>query len=416
MRVGIYFGVIRLIRECSVAESPDGENRAMVEPTEMAPSPVYAGYPGPSVYLWEDPHHDLFPLDVLGAYDPMMAVFPQRALGIVKLGSILGVSRSSVVYGIADFGEQWTVKYTAYCPDDFSGSPDGFTDPIDRETYFLRLVNEQAPAIAFRHLFSSGSVTQPDEFGKLRDVYVHCFGEAAKVRYMITERMTISLYQVLGIQEKIRLRAAALYTLNTVRLLKQLHGLNIVHGDIHLANILLDFAPLHQVLIDFERSTFGPKYADEISVKDNPPSAQSLRCHPFLSVWEVRRERVSFRDDIFRAIQMFAIMVHGEEYCDRMYQMCNDRSHGEQLQHFYRIKSEMNIFDLRMKVHRMDGELDEPEFLISQVPEVNPGNELVVRKMLEELLQNVRAPESPFEKPNYAVIEQQLLELTQVSM
>jgi hypothetical protein len=220
----------------------------------------------------------------------------------------------------------WVIKYHRHCDG-------GLTDPIDStvvEAYFLRELHVRLPGYTHRLLYYSASVNEPGIEGKLEGVGANCAnGLRPLVRFMITEQVGISLATYSDAQGMVPVTTAAKLGIQMIRLLQQLHDLNFIHGDGHYGNYAVHGGDL--ILIDFGRSrlidpaTSFPDGEDTYMPGIVPP-APGVRgrvwCHIFLTQWESRYRKPSYRDDVYRALINVTILIHNANYRPHMGTHC----------------------------------------------------------------------------------------------
>lgn len=365
--------------------------------------------PGPDSSLWHDLHQESFPMGIFKINQHPKSLPLPHAVKVLKLGRVVGSSPTSEVYEISGFDNKWVVKYYSYCPD-YSGSDERFKDDVEREEFFIKMINEKDRTLTYQHLFTSSPIVIPDGPGKLGDKPRKCSGRPAQVRYIITERLDRSIYDIMKQVGKIPIEVAARMTLQMVGLLERLHRLNIVHGDVQFGNFMIrNTQPRSMVLIDFGRSKFGPTQAQSDA---HESSFYTISGHPFNSPWQIRLGLASFRDDIFRAIQTMAMMIHGKRYYQVMASIVIGRNpDSDQVFHYSDIKWVNNLFDVVMRGHNGELQREEVSFKLLDSVGVTVGNYLPIRAVLSELLAEVRSPETPMDKPNYDRVKKYLGEI-----
>ena len=186
------------------------------------------------------------------------------------------------------------VKYQSDCLDDTG------LHPLVREFYFLTLL---APLqIAPAPMYLSGPIRDAPEMAKTGFTNGSCLlNPEATIRFLVMEKLGLSIYRFLLMREELGLGKLSVpdavgLGAQLLRLLQELHALSIVHGDIHFGNVV-----------------FGPEGELRLS-------------------------------DIFRAVQIVAILVCGLDWERRAYQMAI--SPGLLQQQLYVLKKSGNMFPL----------------------------------------------------------------------
>ena len=314
---------------------------------------------------------------------------PELDMRIVFGQPLYNQGRTSV-YNIVDLPDK-IIKYYAYCFDPVH-------DPIDSvvvETYFANRVALLDPSLAVAVDFYSGSVRDSYPNNKIKEPYCdpieHENGEVEfvdpRIRYLIMPKVGLSLFHYMYISPDQRVDFIKGMKLGgqMIDLLQRLHSLNIMHGDAHISNFAFsDDTNKKLILIDFGRAELlDPKYQSSVDV------GTFCTGKPWLDVytgkWEMQSCKPSFRDDVYRAVQMIAMAIHG-------------MPHYELLQR-YILSSEIEM----MKKYK---EIKETamfwEFGYLHI-NVARGHLQTVREHLATISQLTIEdhPEAPYTKPNY---------------
>ena len=139
----------------------------------------------------------------------------------------------------------------------------------------------------------------------------------ASVRYMVMDRVGMSMYNLIdetaSAGEVVPFSQAIAICQMTIQALKQLHSHGIVHGDIHPGNVaFLDKARTRIGLIDYGMAF----WAEEAAGTPDRALVPRHLVKSFLSPFVLMGFRRSFRDDVYRAVEMAAMMMNPEEYID----------------------------------------------------------------------------------------------------
>jgi hypothetical protein len=140
----------------------------------------------------------------------------------------------------------------------------------------------------------------------------------SKVRYMIMERGEMTLFQYMKLldlneDKAFRFRSALKAGVQLLKHLRVLHDAGIVHGDIHLANVVLNHNG-EVKLIDFGLAFFAEEMDNTPDRINNPMSWN----HCYLSHWNIEGFRFGFRDDVFKTIMIVANLMNGYEYFEKL--------------------------------------------------------------------------------------------------
>lgn len=245
--------------------------------------------------------------------------------------------------------KNFAIKYTLFCVPVKADARNRFRDPIITEVFFLHLL--RGKEITNDILYYSRMMPVPDVGGRGKLNPSVCENnQPAMVRYMVTSKTGGNLLAIMRSQTSgvFPFARAVEYGKQLLKLIESLHSYSIIHGDIHLENIVLDGK--HMRLIDF-------KHADRINPNrdfsrgENLPSEMheadravgNILCDPYWSQWEMRLKRPSFRDDVYRALLVMANMIHGDLFTIVIERMCENI---ENLDAYIQLKESDNFFHL----------------------------------------------------------------------
>lgn len=260
--------------------------------------------------------------------------------GVIELSlPDIGSSEHSIVYRIGN-REDWAIKYHSACYGLILRS-----DPTLQEAYFLQLLNKIIPHVTHKFIYMSGPFipTKPSKFKQVSPD-IQCGKDPERrpptVRYLITERVGDSLWGYLDDTDNGRIpfmRAIEL-GIDILRLIRDIHSINIVHGDVHPGNIAFR-NDRDILLIDFGRSRIGPS--------DIPELAPTIICHRHLSPWQSLRSQAlsSFRDDIFRVYLIMATMIYGDSFNHAQGALCSAELEPDRFTKYMDFKDKSNFFD-----------------------------------------------------------------------
>ena len=120
-----------------------------------------------------------------------------------------------------------------------------------------------------------------------------CVGSS--LRYLVMEY--IDGESLVYHQRSYRLEEALKIGLNLMQALRELHAVGIAHGDLREEHVLVDRQSKLIRIIDFSAA--------------RPVGAENTDKTIFMSPWELRGDVYSFRDDVFRALRILALMLNG---------------------------------------------------------------------------------------------------------
>jgi serine/threonine protein kinase len=102
--------------------------------------------------------------------------------------------------------------------------------------------------------------------------------------------------------------------LELLRILELLHARGVAHGDVHPGNVVINDKTGKVKIIDFGRAFFPVDFQDKpVRIRDPFSFTHSLYSH-----WNILGDRFGFRDDLFKAMHVLAVLLMGRsfvEYC-----------------------------------------------------------------------------------------------------
>ena len=249
-------------------------------------------------------------------------------IGTVMLANLLAQTVDSVIYEVVlegdRSGRRFVAKYLNDCTDVLSRRP-GVT--LSKEHSMLMLAKDTGVTPNVYYLSPmieikvGGSVkTKSVTFSKH---WVACQRLGAKVQMMLQDKGGDTVDSHMALIRNIHpgsptiLRAGLYIGLKTISMLDGLHGLGILHGDIHGGNILFKHPKSSPALYDAsidDLMLVDLGMATLLSVGFNTATSAPLESHlnPMnLSPWHLAGERLGRRDDVYRAIEMMAVMLSG---------------------------------------------------------------------------------------------------------
>ena len=260
--------------------------------------------------------------------------------GILKLGEPLYKGYESVVYTVENRPDL-IIKYQAMCHD--LGKP--MLHPLVTDFWYSKKANQLG--IAPEPLFLSPPAQLCDVLSRERNKKFpftipeknlnSCLEQGGIVRYMILRRSEgLNLHQFRrrhfpnGI---VPMKTAASILILIIRALSVLHDSGkIVHGDIHLGNILMDpVAPgssqYRVLLIDFGRAMM-----DDRSLTNDRVNKPGEWNHQLCSPWQVDGRAWSRRDDVYKAVHGFAALINPTQFYIREHWMLKRMRIRDQVQ------------------------------------------------------------------------------------
>ena len=225
--------------------------------------------------------------------------------GKFGIGLPVARTRTSTVFGIRKHPED-VVKYQVDC------SGRGFHS-LTRDFHFLKLlepagISPRAKILSGEQPIVTVGTSRVLSFKMDDEDWEDCLRKGyPPVRYMIIERMGQSVHEFISKHGTLSLRDSARLGVHLMRTIQRLHSLGFIHGDIHHGNVL--FHPGNNidrgvVLIDFEFA----KRLDTNDVKLRPIPTHPHALH---TPWVFQGDPPSYRDDVFRAVEVLAFAMVG---------------------------------------------------------------------------------------------------------
>ena len=143
-----------------------------------------------------------------------------------------------------------------------------------------------------------------------------CIAAKTQVRFLVMEEAGMSLNHYLhwlaaNAPWSTYAKRAVSLTIRIIEMLEIIHDKGVIHGDIHVANILfrtptdspsqVGVNDTDLVFIDFEYSEFYPDQINSSEDKPRRPINPAL-----LSPWQLRGKRMGRRDDVYRGVELLA--------------------------------------------------------------------------------------------------------------
>ena len=242
-------------------------------------------------------------------------------MGFLKLSQVVHAGYESVIYAVQDH-DDLLIKYQVMCSD--LGKP--MLHPLITDYWFMLEAFELD--LAPQPLFLSPPTLLLDIIGRngnrkfpftmpTEDLSV-CLAEDAQVRFMVMRKNsgeTLAQFRRRFEDGIIPMQLGAQIMISLIQSLQKLHEIGqIVHGDIHLGNVLLEPVGESQtdyriVLIDFGRAA-----RDDRNLTNDRINTLGQWSHQLCSPWQMDGRAWARRDDIYKAVHMFAAMINPYEY------------------------------------------------------------------------------------------------------
>ena len=158
----------------------------------------------------------------------------------------------------------------------------------------------------------------------------------SQVRYLIQDRVSPMLIDSIDYSndDDYTVLSQIIETgIELINMVKKIHDLGIVHGDIHANNI--GYLNGHLVLIDFGLSQLVVDSFESFQSPNPRPHLNPL----LLSPWQlIGGSPISFRDDIYRVAEVISVMLTNGHYIETLRSLSNRRNLGD-------VKISKNIFE-----------------------------------------------------------------------
>lgn len=317
----------------------------------------------------------------------------------IELGEPLSEGALSTVHDLASHPD-WVVKYQSNCDANLNK-----VHPLITEFNFLkqleglgvtpRVIYLSRPAELVRPMFASPKtsfVNKPHFLKACRKrLDMH-------VRFMVLEKVYLTFHDVeQGIAEKneyFPISFAIALMLASVEALETIHLEDIVHGDVHAGNLAVLDQTTHSVgLIDFGRAKSTA--SDLYYLEGGERIAQPLvNVHVMNSPFEMDGFKSSFRDDIYRALEIGANQVSGGKLYTYMDSLTDSNNH----QLLFEYKASGDLF--RVPGASLEGDRIDLRAGLTQ------AEKKAMRNALREAIALVRQIPSIYQRPDYVKIKE----------
>ena len=242
----------------------------------------------------------------------------------VHVGPKLFTQRQATIFSVREHLDL-VLKYEINC--------DSLDDihPSLREAIMLKLVQDLgvSPKLVYvsapEKFFISTSTKTKVAMSEI-DLTSCAAHPRSAVRVLAMEHVGRSLSDVVRLKYKrgLPIRTALEISISLLDVIEKLHSRGVIHGDIHSGNVML--SGKHIKVIDFGYSILasdfmGSPVFDEIDESGEAAALQKTETdngivypHCLHSVFRMQGSRLGFRDDLFRALHVLAVMLSGEEF------------------------------------------------------------------------------------------------------
>ena len=234
-------------------------------------------------------------------------------LGAIELGEIVYRGVESIIFESENL-PHLLVKYQANCDELGDVHPLIYDYWLMKEAFQVGLAPEPIFLSPATLLIDDDSL-QKISFSMDRDMFENCVQERGTVRYMVMRKSAgIDLNSLRGYFKDgiMPMRVASEILVHVIHALARMHdNLGIVHGDIHPGNILVesDAESVRIVFVDFGRAS-----RDRRDCTNERINEVGAWFHPLCSPWQIDGRTWSRRDDVYKAVHMFASLINPFEY------------------------------------------------------------------------------------------------------
>jgi hypothetical protein len=237
----------------------------------------------------------------------------------LMIGTRMSRQLFSTIFEASLSAATYLIKYQVNCEELGKGDREDRIHPLVREAAIHSVIADSN--IAMKMIYLSGGskfqlpLTEKSEFLIISPPHSGqaCLNHpASSVRFLLVERARHSLNALL-LQDEFRrgvgLGKAIKMTLELLALLEDLHAKDIVHGDIHPGNVVVDSSGAIK-LIDFGMAFFNSDMMGKPEIIQKPHSYS----HVLYSHYNILGSRFGFRDDLFKALHVLATLMMGVDF------------------------------------------------------------------------------------------------------
>ena len=237
----------------------------------------------------------------------------------LRIGTRMSRQLFSTIFEASLSAATYVIKYQVNCEELGKGDMEDRIHPLVREAAIYTVVADSN--IAMKIIYLSGGVkfelplTEKSEFSEISPPHSGqaCLNHpSSSVRFLLVERASHSLNTLLlkdEFQRGVGLGKAIKMTLELLALLEDLHAKDIVHGDIHPGNVVVDSSGAIK-LIDFGMAFFNSDMTGKPEIIRKPHSYS----HVLYSHYNILGSRFGFRDDLFKTLHVLATLMMGLDF------------------------------------------------------------------------------------------------------
>jgi hypothetical protein len=241
-------------------------------------------------------------------------------IGTITLGSMIHRGVGSAVFQVYEF-PQFLIKYQVHC-----SALNSEIHPLLRDAWYMKASRQAIGRSPEVHFVSPPSGICLRRGGKCEFTmapadWQTCVDQQGTLRYMIMDRSRgqslhrFRMDRFASANGAMRFRDAMLVGRSLISLLQRLHEeAEIVHGDIHTPNIMIEQDVVSRSfrlqLIDFGNAF---RRSNE-KLPESPIWPAGHWFHQLWSAWQIAGYAWGPRDDIMRAIQTIAHLMHSNDY------------------------------------------------------------------------------------------------------
>jgi hypothetical protein len=244
-----------------------------------------------------------------------------RSSSTVELGSLLGRSKTAVVYRVRGDRNK-VLKYQVDWDNDEETGKRLDVHPLLRDAWCLMELKD-SPIVPKVYYISPPSIFVKDVYRKTdfllsrRERLETFLTRDRSVRFLLMQRVDKDLYQLVN-KGRLHVEYAVLFLKKIIQGIVYIHSRGVVHGDIHPGNIgLIEDPSARIVFFDFGSGFFE----EELEGKPEKIRPSMTFNHCLFSHWNLEGFRFGKRDDVFKALMVGAFLMNGSgwtEYCQSL--------------------------------------------------------------------------------------------------
>jgi hypothetical protein len=240
--------------------------------------------------------------------------------GVMTLGQTIHRGMHSTVYAIKEF-PNLLIKYQAHCRDlDTEVHPlllDAWHTNASSAIGVSPIIHFISPPARLCH-----ALVGKCAFTMSRDDLVDCRDDDGVLRYMIMEKLegkslhNFRMKAFASTNGAMDFNTAISIGIELIRLIQRLHEeIHIVHGDIHSPNVMIKKS--NETEFELKLIDFGLSFnISNVSLPENIVKPRGFWYHELYTIWQIEGFDWGPRDDVMRAIQTIAHLMHPYGYFD----------------------------------------------------------------------------------------------------